>query len=480
MKKSIQLFFAVIILLTSNSIVSAVDVAVSLRDYTTNDEDVYAEISYLFIGESLLHAQTTGQYAAAVDVLITFNRPDGTIDAVDKYRLTGPAQLDSLARQNFIDVRRYNVSQANYKVKIELRDAFLPSTFRDIELQLDTRRSESQSKLSDLSLLLPVETGGFEKYGIQYEPVIIPTIGAVHNSVIAYSEYEPSKDLLNQEAIAFYSIYDNEKNEVFRKVKKLNLEARNILVESIPLVKLDDGEYSIHVKLLLRNKKEIGFTTLEFYRDDPYKNLRIEGYKTVNISGTFVELLNEQNLEFSLRAIRLFVDLPTGDLLQNVLRNGTIEEKRKFVLTYWALQNRVDPYEAFKPFMSMAAQAHARFGDGVGYGFETDRGYVFMKYGLPDDAISRGSEQGAPPFIIWTYNRIPKQGTVKFLFYNPTLDGEEFDLLHSTADEEIQNKDWPEILYSKSIQRRPGEAASQEELREGIYGREAVRLFNDQ
>ena len=46
---------------------------------------------------------------------------------------------------------------------------------------------------------------------------------------------------------------------------------------------------------------------------------------------------------------------------------------------------------------------------------------------------------------------VTNQTNVKFLFYNPSLAGEDYIMLHSTARGEIQDPKWERKLYSRNL-----------------------------
>ena len=98
--------------------------------------------------------------------------------------------------------------------------------------------------------------------------------------------------------------------------------------------------------------------------------------------------------------------------------------------------------------MEVAKAVDKFYPSGFGYGFESDRGRVFIKYGRPNDVIKVDNEPSAPPYEIWFYNDFPQtnQADVKFLFYAPEL-GTNFRLLHSTVRGETNNPQWQLELY---------------------------------
>ena len=101
--------------------------------------------------------------------------------------------------------------------------------------------------------------------------------------------------------------------------------------------------------------------------------------------------------------------------------------------------------------MRYAIAVDKKFRSQVGYGFETDRGYMYLKYGMPSQVITRESEPTAPPYEMWYYDRIEQgdQRNVKFIFYIPSLAHNDYELLHSNCIGEKNNATWFYKLYSK-------------------------------
>ena len=113
---------------------------------------------------------------------------------------------------------------------------------------------------------------------------------------------------------------------------------------------------------------------------------------------------------------------------------------------------------AFESYMRIAKVVDYTYQSGFGFGFETDRGWVFLKYGKPNDVIEVEDEPSAPPYEIWFYNTFPAthQTNVRFLFYNPSLTRNGHELLHSTARGEVNNARWEVELYKDATLETPG------------------------
>jgi len=112
------------------------------------------------------------------------------------------------------------------------------------------------------------------------------------------------------------------------------------------------------------------------------------------------------------------------------------------------------PKVAYDSYMKVAREVDYAFQSGFGRGFQTDRGHIFLKYGLPDDRVIVNDDPSAPPYEIWVYNFVERTGQSpgKFLFYNEVLDNASYVLLHSTVRGEINEPQWRRYLYSRSAE----------------------------
>src|SRR5690606_2009249 len=88
------------------------------------------------------------------------------------------------------------------------------------------------------------------------------------------------------------------------------------------------------------------------------------------------------------------------------------------------------------------------FGASSRPGYETERGFFYLKYGPPDQRYSVNSEEGTLPYEIWVYNAPGKQSSQgAFLFYSPGFLVADYMLLHSTVIGKKRNNTWRAELY---------------------------------
>ena len=171
----------------------------------------------------------------------------------------------------------------------------------------------------------------------------------------------------------------------------------------------------------------------------------------MDLDNEFVGKLSFDELQYSVRAIAPLVKDEDVDFMNTILskRNPDTTALKRFLFNFWVTQDPNQPEVLYGQYMEVAKAVDKMFDGGFGYGFESDRGFIYMKYGRPDDLVAVNNEPSAPPYEIWVYNDFPKtkQTNVKFLFYEPDL-GTDFQLLHSNARGEINNPQWEVTLYS--------------------------------
>jgi GWxTD domain-containing protein len=120
---------------------------------------------------------------------------------------------------------------------------------------------------------------------------------------------------------------------------------------------------------------------------------------------------------------------------------------RKFYLYHWVSIDSLHPEKPWVAYQEQVKLVNQEFGTTINYGFETDRGRVYLQYGAPNQLQDYPREPGAYPYQIWEYYKLERQGPAKFVFYNRDLVTNEYELIHSNALNESQNNQWQKLVY---------------------------------
>jgi len=129
-----------------------------------------------------------------------------------------------------------------------------------------------------------------------------------------------------------------------------------------------------------------------------------------------------------------------------IFQQSNLAGKQKVLTTFWQRKDP-DPETAvneFKvEFYNRVQLANREFGTENSEGWKSDRGRVLIQYGQPNNIERNPSGLGERPWETWQYYNI--EGGVEFVFIDRTGYGH-FQLVHSTAENEIQDYSWQRFL----------------------------------
>ena len=138
--------------------------------------------------------------------------------------------------------------------------------------------------------------------------------------------------------------------------------------------------------------------------------------------------------------------------IQNFLIKPEEMYMRYYIYNYFLNVNPQNPAKAWKEYSEKVLQVNKLFKTHGTQGYETERGFVYLRYGPPTEIIPVENEQGALPYEIWQYNTLTQTNRKEvanaiFLFYKPNQAVDDLLLLHCTVGGEKQNLNWRNQLY---------------------------------
>lgn len=431
----------------------ALDASLSYATFKNGDQR-YIEVYLHVAGKSVATvAVNDSMQQAGVDVLVLFQQGDKVVK-YDKYVLNGPVARRSL---DFVDLRRYSLSDGLYKVVVKITDINRPDNTKEYATDLQLDYSGDTLRQSDLQLLAAVyresnTASPFVKNGFYLEPLPYNFYGRNASTLAFYNEiYNADKAIADDFVVSYFIEKDNngKAETVLIGHKRQTATPVVPLLIQMDISTLESGNYTLVVEVRNRLKALLSKKTLFFQRSNPFLNQEKIDLTEVNLNEEFVGKLSPDELEYSLRALTPLLPQPDVEVVNLMLKNDSINAQRMYLISYWLQRSPTAPQTAYEKYMEVARAVDKQFNSGFRHGFETDRGYVYLKYGQPNDMERRENENSAPPYEIWSYNEIKrtKQNNVRFVFYNPSLAPEDFVLLHSDVIGEISNPQWMRDLY---------------------------------
>ncbi len=473
-------------LLLNKTTAAPINLDVSITYATFNSpEQPYVEIYIHVLGPSVQQIQVSDSLFQSKIEVVNLFRQDDQIVKFDKYILESPPSPHAIS---LYDLKRYGLSNGEYHLEVTVRDINSPELARVFKSPLVIDYETEGLTQSDISLLSAFyednSNNAAVKNGYYLEALPFNFCHKNISNLIFYNEIYNTDSAIGDDFLVRYTIDkvrgNGEAETLMIGNKKRSPKSVNILLLSMDISRLPSGNYNLNVEVRNRVGELLSSKTIFFQRSNPFLDLEIA--KNAPIDNEFVASLTANELRYSLKAIAPLVKDADVSLINAIIGNrDSLEAQRRYLFTYWTAYNPTDPQKSYNEYMEVARAVDEMYKSGFGYGFETDRGVIFLKYGRPDDMMTVETDPSAPPYEMWLYNDFPKtnQTRVKFLFYNPSLATNDFRLLHSTAIGEWNNPQWEIELYRNAPDEIEGsDFISGTRMRDG-YNRNARRLFED-
>lgn len=471
-----HLFTALLVL--SSLQVWSIKASVDFLRYSNLDNQ-YIEINYRVFVNSLVEEDEQMPVDSKVLSTIIIYQEEEIVDFQKNMLIGGSDQKDLL------DVRRFLLSPGDYRIVVELENQMGSQKVLKIEKRI-TIENDEPITLSDIMLLATA------KQSSEPSPMVR---NGIYLEALPYAYYGDDKSVLNsyvevyglQDTEKYYCSYeivkgyDTEAQEVqVVKYKRLSSEDLQAHLLNLDISNLVSGDYHFAVSVFNPNKELVAVKKVNFYRSNTNADINQLSLRSDKFSSSFANNISEDSLNYYLMAIAPVVYEPKRTLLNTLLSKDNVLAKRRFIHDYWKERSGDSAEGACIAYMNIARAVDKRFFNGTSYGFDTDLGYIFLRYGKPDNAMIVDDELSAFPYQIWRYDKILATGenNVKFLFYAPTLSHRDFRLLHSTCRLELQNPSWEAELYRRLPDEIVGNASEVRSVNDGM-SRRAKDLWND-
>ncbi|MEM0992497.1 MAG: GWxTD domain-containing protein [Bacteroidota bacterium] len=450
----------------------AIEANISLAGYRDGAQ-TYFELYTYVAGQSIAFTEADSFKQANVSVTLLVKQAEQIVLA-DKFNLVSP-EGEEIA--DFVDLRRYAIPNGAYLVEVSLTDQNQADSTKVFQQQLLLNYNQNPIELSDIELIastapLTDTKHPFAKQNMILEPFPKQFYTYQAKKMLFYSEIYTENTLEPLQVKYFVATAENPELPLKLANKKRKARALVPMLLGLDIQDLPSGEYVLVMEVRdsvneLRAKKSINFGR-------EYKNVLFN-------SDAFVRELDEEGLRYSLRALSPIIPDKKAAELNKIVKSDDLEAKRAFLYEVWLEKSPDYAAVSYQKYMEIVRAVDNTFKSGFRFGFETDRGYFYLKYGRPDGMINIQDDPVAPPYEIWSYNDFPatQQQNIRFLFYNPSLAAGDYVLLHSTAIGERNNPQWEIELYRKAPTERAGDDFfSATEMKPG-FARRARQLMED-
>ena len=420
----------------------------------------YIETYFSVVGSSVNYKLVNNTYSGCVEITMLFKQ-DGVIKQFQKFNVSSPIITDTTKKQDFLFVHRFAIEPGIYNLEIVIRDTLDKTKngenrFFDV---INVLNFPSEITFSGIELLEKIDPTTNEnmlsKNGYDLKPYISDFYPASISKLMAYTEIYNSEIIgKNDDVLIKYFISKVTKDEPFdnfQMTKKSKTAAIVPVVASFDISQLPSGNYNLVIQMISKENKILAKQKVFFQRSNPAADKKWDEIAKVDLNGSFIEpYKNMDSLKEFVRCLFPISNQIEWDKALTVLEKSDAKELKQYIVTFWQNRNSLDPEMEWKKYMELVKYVQRLYGNKVKKGYESDRGRVYLKYGAPDQVTESKHEPSAYPYEIWQYYVVGNQTNKKFVFYNPTLVGNDYILLHSDVRGEVYDKNWERRLSSRN------------------------------
>lgn len=439
---------------------AAVGIVVEPKVYHTPGGGPRVEVSMAFIAGTMVSAPNAAGFMQARVEALTLIEQDGAIKAYAKTEVLGQERLDSL-QVDMIHQETFDLAPGSYELVIELRDLnSADTTVARYRAPMAVGAAPAGVSISDLLLAERIETATAERprpSGYWPVPLLSDYLPSAISSLGLYAEVYGTDAAFGTDSLFLLNlqIEDFEHKRVqgaFKRIQRAKAGPVVPVVLEMPIGDLASGNYLAVVEARDRSGALIARRELFFQRNNPIqRKYDMESMASLDLNNTFAGALTDRDsLAEHLSSMRPIADHLEQKIIDDRWKDRDIELMRRFFYSFWINRSSNDPEGAWNNYKQEVIKVNKLFGCRAMKGYQTGRGYVYLKYGAPNTMMDRFNEMGTPPYTIWHYYRAGRFTNRRFIFYQPDMASNCFELLHSEVPGEIQNPQWHLALHSRN------------------------------
>lgn len=448
-------------ILSAGSAVAQVQLDVDHATFAYDEETGLVEFYFSFSASSIAFTQPQpGRFEANVPILMRASKVSvgAVVAAPENVVWTDTTQLrfvladtaGILDGQRFVHQTRALLPPGSYEVAIFLEEETegIPRFQRRVDVP--DYMARSLVGISDVTLATNIEpsedrSSMFYRNGLSVQPNANQLFGGRVRQLFYYAEayHTQQVDPSQYTLIAYLSDAGSAAAlpGLLRRSERVSRDI-DVLVGSFDIGDLRSGSYFLTLAILNADQEVAVEQRRRFFVYNPQPvALTAEGAGDLD-EGPFGRM-SEEAIDEELTYVQLLASDQERRGLR-LAREGDLAEKRAFLVAFWQRRDAEPqlPGNAERDaFFRGVRYANDRYSTMRVDGWETDRGRVIIRYGVPSQIEPRLFNRDLAPHEIWEYNNIPGEGQAIFVFAD--LDGfGEFRLIHSSVTGEIKSMNW--------------------------------------
>ncbi len=441
---------------------SSVPYSKNIRAYIDNKQFYapgvgnYIEFQLQFVGYSLNYVQNESGLSAEIVVEMEISKGDSIVTS-DAYRLSSPIITDSII-DDFYDIKRFVLNPGGYIFKIKLRDVNsqnqpIESSQKIVIEELGNAISISDIQIAETAFKTTNESSLFYKSGYEMIPHISTFYPKELSAIPVYFELYNTHELEDSVFAIKQTLINADTEQEFEKFIVFSKHDATMVVPFLRVIDISEvptGKYILQFTVLNKNMRELCFQSYDFERSN---EIEIDYYSDeIILDPSFQNSINNDSVGFYLESL---IPISKGVEVKNIIdiaKRRNAKSARKYLQLYWSKTAQNATYDTWIKYKQQVDFVEKLYATNIQNGYETARGRVYLQYGSPSNVIIKEYSSTEYPYEIWSYNRIGSFSNKRFVFYNPSMINNSYQLLHSDMVGELKNLNWPsEVSKSGTI-----------------------------
>ena len=410
-------------------------------------------------GSSKLSELPTGKLQSKIEVQWIFKSGEKIVH-FEKYNLLSPEidPNDSVI-PDFINQQRINLPNGIYTVELTLKDFNSVNKENVVSQEIKIDYSKDKVMVSDIVLLESfsptVTTNLYSKNGYDLIPLAGNFYPSSINKLRFYAEIYNTLSTNNDPFIVRYYVTNSNNDRILDDLfllKKQTAKKVNVVLAEFPIENLPSGNYDVNVEVISKENKLLAFSHMFFQRSNQIRQPVVtKDFDNIDITNTFVSnITNPDTLVYLIDVLYPISTAPEVNIQTNQMELRDVKSMQRYLYYFWSKQNALNPQKAWEEYMLQVLKVNNAYAGLNSYGYQTDRGRVYLQYGPPStEPIVVTNDPESYPYEIWHYYKIGHQTNKKFVFYSPDMVSRNYKLLHSDLNTELQNDRWELVLRRK-------------------------------
>lgn len=440
--------------------VKAIDAQFRYCVFQKPDKGPYIE-TYLSVNSRSIAFVQVGpnQLQGAIELTIDFSRND-TIVLFDKYTLKSPV-IDTNGRTDFafLDLQRFGLPAGTYTMRLRITDKNDSSNTANASEKIVFAETPVKPTISDVMLVSKIsastENASLNKNGLSLLPRASTFFGDGEDTLQYYFEIYATDQLAADSIFIIKTWLETTDGAAVANGSKFYKRTPRKVVaiaDAFLLDELPSGNYNLRIEVRSRLNALVATQLIHLQRMNSNTAFDEQKLLATLLGNTFVDKFNREQLTEYIKATRPIAQRNEREYADNLLKQKEIDEEllKRYLLSFWEARDKVNPAAPFAAYQEEVNKANQLFSSKINKGHETERGRVYLQYGAPNSRTVVDNEPSAYPYEIWWYYEFKGQRNIRFVFYNPDMVTNDYQLLHSEALGETFDPQWRLILFSRT------------------------------